>query len=877
MALSPSQLATLQALETGSQVRVCEYFKVEWDADDPAETKYYGSAAYHEVVGFANIGLTIEARLLGDPFRAFELQPDLRTEVIKLTFEDIDKTIRGKFQSFGSGVRCEVFLYYPQIEAHVSVWFGQLQAPKVYGWKKIETEATNGFRSREQKAPKRNRPPDHCPFTFGGLLPTADAIRSNGCPYDRHVGGTTGLYKTGTTPFSDCPRDEAACTARFGDLSYYGGFDFDASAIVSDQRTGYIAQSRGNASELKNPIRVIAGSKYVRAMQLLLWRREVNQSTPEHGWVATVWEVGEGPVRAIRNIRVNDKYIAALHLAVRLGERGQPRTHYAPDVSNYSSTAHFFARYGWVDPETISAKSLNAEAFVDGYRDVVVYNTAVAGNGLIGEYFDNTTHTAPAVGQRVDPNINFELSFATPMEGVPQTGFSVRWTGKITFDHTETYTIRADIDDGVVVTINGSEIINEASPGTYTGNFAATAATPYDIEVEFVQGSAPGVHPWECVLSWSSTSQALETIPVTAFTHTGSSGYYRQWTDDRVWWLLEFYTNQKFGMAYPHSRFNAEAWVEAAHWGRETVTFSNTFADGETRSFAHRRTSFDAVIEGRPIAELVVDICRSGRLSVPFQYDGEFEIAPLRPFTAAELAAAPVFRDTGEGRNIVWSGDVPDIELSQIPDDKVVNEVELTFEDRDNADTERPIAVDDPAQKLRAGRALGEDNLMTVPKKYSGFGVTRLNEAVKLGYGILWFGEFNEGGTQNNLKIKLTVPLSHALGVKRYGPIQVVSDLLDDFQTPQGNPFTYFRVLKIKKTSKNTAEITAQGYNAAKEVDFEIVTGGTPGTPAPYPPPVPPENPLPNPSPGPVEPPEIPTFGTVTYDDANGYISVQVT
>src|SRR5690606_18273281 len=116
---------------------------------------------------------------------------------------------------------------------------------------------------------------------------------------------------------------------------------------------------------------------------------------------------------------------------------------------------------------------------------------------------------------------------------------------------------------------------------------------------------------------------------------------------------------------------------------------------------------------------------RSGGLSVPYQHNGVFEIAAFRPFSQDELDNAPTFYDRGENKNIVWSGGQPAIELSQTPDDKITNEITMTFEDRSwqAPDTERPITVDHKDQKLLAGRALGEDALQAVPKRYAGFGI----------------------------------------------------------------------------------------------------------------------------------------------------------
>lgn len=874
MAIDPAKLAELQTIARTGKVAVCQILTVEWDAADANETRYYAGAALHETPPFHRTPLTpVEPRIVfpdpDDPFHNFEINPDLRTEVIPIVFDDIDKQITQRFRAFGSGIRCEIFWYYPQVDVIESKWFGQLQAPEIFGWRQLSTVATNGYRSREQTLPYRLKGKE-CPATWGGLLPSLDAVETNLCPANIHlVGGTVGTLDPGTSqPWLGCPRtDVSYCNERLGttDGRFFGGWRTDAVPTVTDGRTGYVAITKGNTSTLKTPIPVIFGTKHYKGSQLILFRRELNANNPEHGWVATQWEVCEGPVRNIRNIKINEKLIEQLHLGIRLGERGQPQTPYSVDVSHYSNTAVVFARYGWVNAGNVTPQSVSMSCDIDGYRKVAVWNDTGPGNGLVGEYFGTTTFTDKRA-ERVDYNIDFPLYYGAPMENMPATGFSVRWTGTITFNHSETYTMTAEIDDGVVLTINGLEIINETAPGTYTGNFAATAATPYTIEIEFVQGTAPGLHPWKCILKWQSTSQTVEVVPNSALAHSGSSGFSRQWTNDRVWCLLECWTNQTFGLRYPNTRVTIADWRKASVTGLQTVTYSHTFPDGEVVNYVHRRTTFDAVLQSRPVAEQIVDICRSGALSIPFQHDGEYTIVNFVPFTVDELNNAPIFTDDGPNRNICWDGGQPAIQISWTPDDQLTNEIVLTFEEASNFDQARPITVDDKDQQARAGRMIGTGYLQPVPEQFAAFGIRNLGEAIKLGYRLLKFGAFDQGGTQNNLRVRLITPVEFAANVKRYSPIKLVSALLDEFETPQAEPWQAFRVLNIKKIPGHRIEIIAQGYNRTEYEAFETVNVANPAPPGPT---------QPSPGPGPTEIPCIPTSLTgVTYDAAAGVIDI---
>lgn len=838
MPINPTAIAAVQAKLKPAAAMILQ---VDWS---DSITKYYADRVYNEQPPFHRLSLApVEARLMGANSNiencTFDLNPDLRTEQIPFEFDDLDKAITGLFQTHGSGVRCEIWFYYPNnddptLDILASMWFGTLKAPNIFGWKTLSTVATNGYRAREFTIPSSMRPRECRTKMFGGRAASAEVVRTLVCPYDRGVGGTVGLLN-GAVPFIDCPKLALAdCTTRFGHSRFFGGYNTDASATVTDARSGYIAVSKGNSSALKTPIRVVAGTKHLRGLQLLLWKREINANDPDRGFFAAVLEVSDGAVGGIRNIKVNEKLIEQIHLSVRNGERGQQAVaNYNPGgtISNFSGVAHFNARYGWVNPLDITAATIHGECDVDGYREVKIFNSALPGNGLIGNYYSDTTWTT-LLGTRIDHWIWFPSTVASPMEGLDASAFSVRWTGQIKPQYSETYTFEIEHDDGVKLWVNNTVVIDQlGTVGTHTGTIALTAETLYDIRIDFLQGPAPGVHPWYCMLRWSSASQVEQTVPHARLFHPGSPGsFVRQWTNDRVWWLLECYTSNRFGMAYPDSRFWTEDFKTASVWGLQEVQFQHTYPDGEVRTFSGRRTTFDAALEGRAAADQIEDICRSGALSVPFQYEGKHAIIPFRPFTAGELTAAPIFTDTGESRNIIWADGQPSIHLSKIPDEILTNEIILTFEEADNFDTERPITVDDPDQKLKAGRALGEDSLQAVPKRLAAFGIRHLQEAVRLGYRLLRFGEFDQGGTHNNLTAVFNSPLEQCLGLKRYQAIKIESALLDghNYEAVQ---FTYFRLLRHRKIGNGLVEITAQAYNQTAYEAFETVTNSAPPPP----------------------------------------------
>lgn len=681
MALSPTQISNLQALAVSRRVNVCEYLRVDWAT---GQTRYYSTQAYHEVEPFTSIGITLEPRIINDkrnPFHEIELQPDLRTESVTIKFDDIDGDIRERFQTYGGGVQCEFFLYYADEDEHESLGAYQLQAPQVYGWQQTQAVATNGFRSRELFVPRRNATRECTRSVFGGLLPNLTAVETSICGYNRHlVGGTRGNFKTGTTPYDDCPGSLEDCIARLGEAGrHFGGFVTDVAAVVTDTRNYYLAVSRGNASNLKESIPVIFGKKRVNALQMLLFRPEVNRANPDRGWVSTLWLVAEGPVKSIYNFQVNDKMIEQMHLNFRLGGRAQAPTAYAPNVSNYSKTAHVFCRFGWVNAANTSPKDLNASCIVEGFNEVTTY--------------------------------------------------------------------------------------------------------------------------------------------------TAENTFVKQYSDNRVWCLFELYSNHAFGLGYAHDRFWRTKWITAGQWTDQVVSHTVTFPDGETQTFISRRASLNAQLEGRAFSEQVEDICRTGGVSIPFERAGKFDITPLRTATNDELTSAKTFYDTGENANIIWRDGRPAIRLSQVPDNKLVNTVELRFEEEVNGGAERPIRVQDKHWQERAGRQLGVDLLLPVVKKYTGFGINILAEAVRVAYRLLKFGEFDSGGTDNNLRLEIEVPFEFALGLTRYEIIKIESELLDAFtiglNDTEEQP-EYFRVLQMRRTAGNVCVITAQAYNHTAYSAFEV-------------------------------------------------------
>jgi hypothetical protein len=140
---------------------------------------------------------------------------------------------------------------------------------------------------------------------------------------------------------------------------------------------------------------------------------------------------------------------------------------------------------------------------------------AIAGHGLLGEYFNDMDLSEPAVA-RVDTKVDFAWSAtASPHPAVDVGTFSARWTGRVIAAATATYTFTTRSDDGVRLWIDGNKIIDNwthHAPHDDTGTAVLQHGRPTDLRLEFFQDGGPAT----IQLSWESASQAKEVIPPSA-------------------------------------------------------------------------------------------------------------------------------------------------------------------------------------------------------------------------------------------------------------------------------------------------------------------------------------------------------------------------
>lgn len=163
---------------------------------------------------------------------------------------------------------------------------------------------------------------------------------------------------------------------------------------------------------------------------------------------------------------------------------------------------------------TLEGKALNPQA--DSARNQYNNTTIVSTNGgsttppppttscsvgqFRAEYFNNRTLSGNPVLVRCESSINNDWGGGGPGGGVPTDNFSVRWTGRHTFDGA-TYTFIARADDGVRLSVDGTRIVDawkDQGPTEYRAS-RSLGAGQHEVKVEFYEngGGAVAQVRWE--------------------------------------------------------------------------------------------------------------------------------------------------------------------------------------------------------------------------------------------------------------------------------------------------------------------------------------------------------------------------------------------
>ncbi|HEX4588388.1 MAG TPA: PA14 domain-containing protein, partial [Gemmataceae bacterium] len=145
--------------------------------------------------------------------------------------------------------------------------------------------------------------------------------------------------------------------------------------------------------------------------------------------------------------------------------------------------------------------------------------TPAAGTGLVADYYSDANLSA-LVRTRIDPGVNFNWGTGSPDVSVPADHFSVRWSGQIQAQYSETYTFSTVSAGGVRLWVNGQELINDwtdHAASTDSGTITLQAGQSYSIRLEYANNSGPAA----AELFWSSPSTPKAAVPATQLFPSG--------------------------------------------------------------------------------------------------------------------------------------------------------------------------------------------------------------------------------------------------------------------------------------------------------------------------------------------------------------------
>jgi hypothetical protein len=160
---------------------------------------------------------------------------------------------------------------------------------------------------------------------------------------------------------------------------------------------------------------------------------------------------------------------------------------------------------------TFSVVVSNSAGSVTSNEATLTVTASGGGTGLKGEYFDNMDLTALKL-TRTDATVNFDWGGGSPDSSIEADSFSVRWTGQVQAQFSETYTFYTISDDGVRLWVNGVQVINNwtnHAPTENSGTISLVAGQKYDLKMEYYENGGGAV----AKLLWSSASTAKQVVP----------------------------------------------------------------------------------------------------------------------------------------------------------------------------------------------------------------------------------------------------------------------------------------------------------------------------------------------------------------------------
>lgn len=593
--------------------------------------------------------------------------------------------------------------------------------------------------------------------------------------------------------YTDCARTRPHCIARLGDDLNYLGFDTVIQSYVVGQTKGpaITVTTRGNESNLKRPLRVIAGKRHVSDVDVLAFTVEPSSSGPERGFAATLSAPCEGPIKSINKPMVQGIEVAPEHRNLRLGTPRQSRTGFSAQVSNYSSTAVMFLRAGPGDFTKVTAEELRIECDIEGSTDVRRYTSETT---FIEEYSTDRAWWLLHVLRNKRWGYGLDVArFMIEEDLIPLATWA---QGIVSFTDAD-----GTVYTGPRTTFNAELIDRTVQQQVNDICLAGRFSLPY------VDHGKLRIKPLSAAPELLLPAQFTEKAFLGSVQRVPTGGERDAWVA-----ALETAIDTSEAALLTEARSRVKGLFTSA----EYVALATTDEQFVTDLYAAYLARV-AEPEGR--ADWLEALGSFTRSEVCDGFGGSVEFATR--VGGMMGVGIPLFSDRGSSRNIVWENDRTTVVLSQQTDATLPNRVIVNFDDAAHQNGQRPLVFEGKEgidAQLRAGRAFGDTTRRAVEKTYTLLGVTDLGEATRMGNLLLHLGEFDEGGLFNNHRVKFTAWYADCvlMQLRKYKLIKVDSERLDrlnDKRAAQGlEPVEYFRIRTMRRLPNLKVEISAQFY-----------------------------------------------------------------
>jgi hypothetical protein len=157
------------------------------------------------------------------------------------------------------------------------------------------------------------------------------------------------------------------------------------------------------------------------------------------------------------------------------------------------------------------------------FRSASGATCAGTGTGLTGSYFNNFNVFGSPQYIRTDATIDFSWGNSSPVPGIINDDFSVRWEGQIEAPESGLFTFRTNNDDGTRVWINNEPVIvdwTDHGPTWKSGTIELDACQKYNIKIEYYDSG----YGAQAQLFWSYGEQAEQIVPQSRLYPTVTSG-----------------------------------------------------------------------------------------------------------------------------------------------------------------------------------------------------------------------------------------------------------------------------------------------------------------------------------------------------------------